>query len=112
MAESIALAVLENLVHMSRQDFPTGYVCVAADLPDDLRILSEHELRRRYKLNELNSKTLGDWWIDSLTSAVLMVPSTVIPGGSNYLLNPAHQDFSKIAIEPPALFHFDARLFG
>ena len=26
MAESIALAVLENLVHMSRQDFPTGYV--------------------------------------------------------------------------------------
>jgi len=32
MAESVALAVLENLVHMSRQDFPTGYVCVAAVL--------------------------------------------------------------------------------
>jgi RES domain-containing protein len=29
MAESIALAVLENLVHMTRQDFPRGYVCVA-----------------------------------------------------------------------------------
>ena len=27
MAESVALAVIENLVHMSRQDFPTGYVC-------------------------------------------------------------------------------------
>jgi len=26
MAESIALAVLENLVHMTRQDFPRGYV--------------------------------------------------------------------------------------
>lgn len=26
MAQSVALAVLENLVHMSRQDFPTGYV--------------------------------------------------------------------------------------
>jgi len=24
MAESIALAVLENLVHMARQDFPRG----------------------------------------------------------------------------------------
>ena len=32
MAESIALAVLENLVHMTRQDFPRGYVCVAAVL--------------------------------------------------------------------------------
>jgi len=111
MAESIALAVLENLVHMSRQDFPAGYVCVAANLPNGLPLLSEQELRRRYQL-ELNSKALGDWWIDSLTSAVLVVPSTVIAGESNYLLNPAHRDFSKIAIEPPALFHFDPRLFG
>jgi RES domain-containing protein len=36
MAESIALAVLENLVHMTRQDFPRGYVCVAAVLPDGI----------------------------------------------------------------------------
>ncbi len=36
MAESVALAVLENLVHMSPQDFPTGYVSVAAVLPDGL----------------------------------------------------------------------------
>ena len=111
MAESIALAVLENLVHMSRQDFPAGYVCVAANLPNGLPLLSEQELRRRYQL-ELKSKALGDLWIDSLTSVVLVVPSTVIAGESNYLLNPAHRDFSKIAIEPPALFHFDPRLFG
>ncbi len=26
MAQSVALAVLENLVHMSRPDYPTGYV--------------------------------------------------------------------------------------
>lgn len=36
MADSIALAVLENLVHLSRQDFPTGYVVIAARIPDDL----------------------------------------------------------------------------
>jgi RES domain-containing protein len=112
MAESIALAVLENLVHMSRQDFPGGYVCVAADLPDGLGLLSEQELRRRYDLHGLNSKALGDWWIDSQASAVLVVPSTVITGESNYLLNPAHRDFARIAIAPPALFHFDPRLFA
>lgn len=112
MAESIALAVLENLVHMSRKDFPSGYVSVAADLPDGLGLLSEQELRERFKLYGLNSKALGDWWIDSLASAVLVVPSTIIGGESNFLLNPAHRDFPKIAIEPPALFHFDPRLFG
>lgn len=97
---------------MSRQDFPTGYVCLAADLPDDLPTLSEQELRHRYELEELNSKALGDWWIDSLASAALMVPSTVIANEANYLLNPVHRDFSRIAIEPPAIFHFDPRLFS
>jgi RES domain-containing protein len=112
MAQSIALAVLENLVHMSRQDFPQGYVCVAADLPDNLPTLSEQELRHRYELEELNPKALGDWWIRSKASAALIVPSTVVIGEANYLLNPAHRDFSKIAIEPPAIFHFDPRLFS
>jgi hypothetical protein len=41
MAHSVALAVLENLVHMSRQDYPTGYVVVAATVPVHVRII-EH----------------------------------------------------------------------
>ena len=41
MAESVALAVLENLVHMSRQDFPIGYVCVGAVIPDSMNIATE-----------------------------------------------------------------------
>ena len=111
MAQSIALAVLENLVHMSRQDFPAGYVCVTAVLPDGLPILSERGLRGRYGLQGWDAKALGDWWIDAQASAVLAVPSTVVAGESNYLLNPAHRRFPEIAIEPPALFHFDPRLF-
>jgi hypothetical protein len=47
MAESVALAVLENLVHMSRRDFPTGYVTVSVLLPDGIRVLAEDALRRR-----------------------------------------------------------------
>src|SRR5271169_3442797 len=39
MAQSVALAVLENLVHMSRQDYPTGYVVVTATIPDHVLIL-------------------------------------------------------------------------
>jgi hypothetical protein len=39
MAQSISLAVLENLVHMSKVDFPVGYVTVSALIPDGLNIL-------------------------------------------------------------------------
>jgi len=111
MAESVALAVLENLVHMSRQDFPIGYVCVAAVIPDSMNIVTEQDLRRRSDLWELSAQDLGDWWIESRESAVLEVPSAVVADEHLYLLNPAHPDFARIVAEPPALFHFDPRLF-
>ena len=113
MAESVALAVLENLAHMSRQDFPTGYVCVAAVLPDDIAITAERDLRLRFDVHqELTSQALGDGWIDSCETAVLEVASAVVPSENIYLLNPAHPDFSRITVGPPALFHFDSRLFS
>ena len=64
MAESIALAVLENLVHVSRQDFPNGYVCVAANIPDGMAVTLESDLRRLPELRALSSQDLGDRWID------------------------------------------------
>ena len=111
MAESVALAVLENLVHMSRQDFPNGYVCVAAVLPSGMNIATEQDLRLRANLRELSAQTLGDWWLESQESAVLEVPSVVVADEHNYLINPAHPDFVNILTGPPALFHFDPRLF-
>lgn len=99
MAESIALAVLENLVHMTRQDFPRGYVCVAAVLPDGISMIHEKDLRKHTALEDLTTEQLGDWWLDSRTSAVPQVPSFV------------HSEFARIQAEPPAIFHFDERLF-
>jgi RES domain-containing protein len=111
MAESVSLAVLENLVHLSLRDFPANYVCVAAVLPDDLNIATGQGLRLRADLRDLSSQALGDWWIESRESPVLEVISVVVANEHNYLLNPAHPDFAKIAVDPPALFHFDPRLF-
>jgi RES domain-containing protein len=112
MAESIALAVLENLVHMSRRDFPIGYVSVAALLPNDISLIEEYSLRAEAGLRDLSTQKLGDWWLESQLSAVLTVPSFVVKGEHNFLLNPAHPDFGRIEIEPPAIFRFDERLFG
>jgi RES domain-containing protein len=53
---------------------------------------------------------LGTVWIKQKISAVLRVPSVVIPRESNYMLNPEHPDFSRIVIEGPLAFQFDLRL--
>jgi RES domain-containing protein len=54
---------------------------------------------------------LGDRWLDTGASAVLQVPSAVVPSEFNYMLNPTHPDFSKIVAEVPVQFMFDKRLF-
>lgn len=56
MADSISLAVLENLVHLSRQDFPVGYVVVSAVIPEDLEIVS--------LADGANPPEGGDEWFD------------------------------------------------
>lgn len=110
MAETVSLAVLENLVHMAREDFPTGYVVVAALVPEEIRMLTEEDLVVKFR--GANQRQLGDQWIDLCDSAVLEVRSTIVPFEHNYLLNPQHPDFAAIAVEPAAPFAFDERLFG
>src|SRR5512141_1789195 len=110
-AQSVALAVLENLVHMSRQDYPSGYVIVAATIPDHVLVLDELAVRRHAAPGILGPFALGDYWFDALLSAVLRVQSAVVPSDCNYLLNPQHLDFAQIAVHPPEPFRFDPRLF-
>jgi RES domain-containing protein len=111
MAESPALAVLENLVHMSRQDYPTGYVVIAATIPDHVRVLDETFVRASAAEGEPTSQAIGDYWFDAQMSAVLRVRSAVIPSDFNYVLNPLHLDFAQIVVAEPILFRFDERLF-
>ena len=40
MAQSVSLAVLENLVHMAREDYPSGFVLVDAEIPDHVGVLT------------------------------------------------------------------------
>lgn len=112
MAESIALAVLENLVHMPRQDFPMGYVVVTAILPLDIEVHTQASIASLSGIPQGESQHLGDYWFDNGLSAVLRVPSFVVQSEHNFLLNPTHPNFQKIAAIPAKPFHFDQRLFN
>lgn len=105
-AESIALAVLENLVHMSPADFPARYVALTVLVPDSVRVVDVSAFRRVLEPDT----NAGDRWIETRESAVLRVRSIVVPGESLYLVNPAHRDFDRIRIELIEPFEFDPRL--
>jgi RES domain-containing protein len=109
MADSVALAVLENPVHVRRVDFPIGYVVIGAAIPNSVTVLSLNDFNEAGR--DLSSQTLGDLWIDSGRSAVLRVPSVVVSTEFIYLLNPKHHDFARIVTEIGVPFRFDERLF-
>ena len=53
---------------------------------------------------------VGDNWVNSGRSAVLKLPSAVVPREFNYLLNPTHPDFGKISLGKSQVFKADPRL--
>ena len=55
-------------------------------------------------------RSFGDKWVSSMESAVIKVPSAIIPNDSNYLINPGHPDFQKIEVISEEPFFFDVRI--
>ncbi|MFO7881109.1 MAG: RES family NAD+ phosphorylase [Kosmotogaceae bacterium] len=104
-AASRALACLENVVHRGDSDlFNLPFVTMEIEIPDDLNIIEQELTALPHGWNEggeeayRKCRPFGDIWYRGLESAVLKVPSAIIPGDSNYILNPDHPDFSKIFI--------------
>ncbi len=52
----------------------------------------------------------GRAWLNEGASAVQVVPSAVVPGGRNYLLNPGHPDFASIGVSARKALDVDVRL--
>jgi RES domain-containing protein len=60
----------------------------------------------------VQTKEIGDRWVQERRSAALALPSAISPADTNVLLNPEHRDFKRIRIKSPIDFGFDPRLLG
>jgi RES domain-containing protein len=112
---SLSLAALELFVHVDIDIVPTDLVAIPADVPDSLtidtvKIGSLPKDWRRYPAPEA-LKDIGTTWVAKGSTAILTVPSAVIPEEQNYLLNPAHRDFRRIRIHKATPFQFDPRMW-
>lgn len=114
-AQSQSLAALEMLVHLDSSELLAKYVLIGVEFdqklvrPVELSVLPRHW---RSDPPPPEVRAIGDDWILAGSSAVLQVPSALVPGENNFLLNPANGDFPRLSFGKPLAFHFDPRLAG
>jgi RES domain-containing protein len=112
-SETQSLAVLEMLVHLEQPDLLQRYVLIGITIDAALiETLDNSRLPRNWRSAppSIALRRLGDEWAASQSTVALRVPSVLVPSESNFLLNPAHPDFHKLAIGEPTAFAFDERL--
>jgi len=110
---SLSLALLEMLVRTNDKDYLSSCLFFHADIPLSLvQEVASDQLPDDWDALPYgtNSQKFGDEWIDSRRSAVLKVPSVVIPVEWNYVINSLHVDFKHIEISRPDELVFDERM--
>jgi RES domain-containing protein len=56
------------------------------------------------------TQELGQQWVQEGRSALLSVPSSIVPTERNFVINPAHPALRRIKFLPSAPFVLDSRL--
>jgi RES domain-containing protein len=112
-ATSRALAALEFFVNLEPNDAPDDLLMAEAEIPGELVEQLDLDLLPLdwRELNNLVCRDLGSGWAASGRSVALKVPSAIVDGDWNVLLNPRHPDFSKLQLAEPKSFRFDERMF-
>lgn len=112
-SQSRALCTTEIAVHTPLGILPKDYQLISLHIPDELKIKELKSLPKDqyYFPHTIFTREIGDDFIKKGKFAVFKVPSAVVQGEFNYLLNPAHKDFLKITIKSREDFSFDQRLF-
>jgi RES domain-containing protein len=116
-ATSPSLCILEKLVHVEDPDLLPALVMVRYDVPDGLAMetLSVAEMPESWRVQESWTQQRGDQWHAKLETALLRVPSAIVPlEGSpdmNVLINHRHAAAAAVRIIEARPFVLDVRLF-
>ncbi len=114
-SESRSLCTAEIAVHTPLGNIPLDYFLITIEIPDtiDINELEIVDLPIDWKAIPHSNSTqlIGDKFLEDGKYLLMKVPSVVVQGDFNFLINPAHKLFSKISIFKTEQFEFDERLF-
>lgn len=110
MAETTSLAALEVLVQAGSPDHLVGFAAIPVSIPPEL-IVDLGELPSDWNESPAppGTQRAGSEWEASRVSAVLRVPSVVVPWESNFVAAVNHPDFSALRVGESRPFRFDRR---
>ncbi len=118
LAEHPALALVENLVHLEidPDDLPDTYQLIEVEMPEAIEIETLEadgltERRANWRTDLGFTRDVGDAWLERRQTALLRVPSVVLPRSNNVLFNPAHSAASRAQIVSTTWPAYDRRLF-
>ncbi len=113
LAESRALASLEVLAHVEDRSLLNDVEWVAIPIMFDDALLEELQPIPdgwdTVPSSPTAAKAGSDWYLSG-RSAVLRVPSVVVRGEYNYLVNASHPDASEVVAGAATPFSFDPRI--
>ncbi len=114
-APNPATAFLEVLVHteIDIDDVPVNFRYLEIEAPDALAAedLDTGALADSWRTDLLATRRAGDRWLRSGSTALLRVPSVIVPATWNVLINPRHPDAAQIRVVRTLSHGLDPRLF-
>jgi RES domain-containing protein len=115
-SESQALACLETVVHLNAGGLPLNRYLVAVTIPDAVWAAARTETSGSLPVgwdadpSGRASIQFGSAWVRSAASALLRVPSVIVPDEYNVLINPLHPDSSTVTAVKIRKWLYDPRL--
>jgi RES domain-containing protein len=115
-SESRALACLETLVHLDDGGLPLNRYLIRIDIPDAVWKAARQATPATLPVGwdaepaSITSVMLGTAWAQSGATAILRVPSVIVPEEENILINPAHPDTARIKATKVRRWLYDPRL--
>jgi RES domain-containing protein len=115
ISDSLALAVLEQFVHLGRAAIRLRFVSFRVEVPDRvaMEVFDRGHLPKDWRAEPTpdSTKDIGTAWAERGAAALLKVPSVLVPVEYNFILNPAHPDFGRLAVRNPEPFSLDPRMW-
>ena len=114
-SQSLSLAALEYLVHLPIVLAPALMYRIF-EVPDEVKFsrVRTSSLPRGWNAMPFQDETsrMGSAWVKGGKTLMLRVPSVIVPGEFNFILNPGHLAFGKVKPGRPRPFIFDERILG
>jgi RES domain-containing protein len=114
-SENIALAGMETFVHINARGLPLNRYLVRIEIPDTLweaALTLAPAAAVGWDAIPTGKASLdaGDAWAAGGASALLRVPSVIVPEECNILINPLHPDARSITASKLRRWHCDVRM--